>query len=81
MSECNINTGKKSSAHLDRGLWQVVGVPQLGGDVELEVLGVLNGAVTQTDAQGAGLLERLLQQQRLQHRVQLLTDVLQENLV
>ena len=47
-------------------------VPQLGGDVEAEVLAVLDGAVAQFDAHGAALLEGLLQQQRLQHRVQLL---------
>ena len=57
-----------------------MGVPQLGGDVELEVLRVLYGAVSQFDADAAALLERLLQQQRLQDGVNLLLDVLQQHL-
>ena len=55
-------------------------VAELGGDVELEVLGVLNGGVSQLDAQAAALLEGLLQQQGLQDRVQLFPYVLQQNL-
>lgn len=55
-------------------------VAQLGGDVELEVLGVFDGGVSQLDAETATLLERLLQQQRLQDGVQLLSDVLQQHL-
>lgn len=35
---------------LDCHLWQVVGVAQLGGDVEPELGAVLDGAVAQTDA-------------------------------
>ena len=66
--------------HLHCRLRQVVRVTQLGGDVEAEVVGVLYGAVTQLDADGATLFEGLLQQQRLQDRVQLLIDILQQNL-
>ena len=45
-----------------------------------EVLGVLDDAVAQLDADAAALFERLLEQQRLQQRVQLLADILQQHL-
>lgn len=54
-------------------------VTQLGGDVEAEVGRVLDGGVSQADAQRPGLLEGLLQQQRLQDGVQILADVLQQH--
>ena len=59
--------------HLNSSLGQVVRVPQLGGDVEPEVVAVLNGAVTQLNTQGATLLKCLLQQQGFQQRVNLLS--------
>ena len=65
--------------HLDGGFRQVVRVPQLRRDVEAEVLGVLDGAVSQLDADAASLLEGLLQEQRLQDGVQFLSNVLQED--
>lgn len=64
-----LGEGGWGSPHLDGGLWQVVGVPQLGGDVEAEVGGVLDGGISQPDADAATLLEGLLQQQRLQDGV------------
>ena len=66
---------------LDRGFRQVVRIPQLGCDVELEVVGVLNGGVAKLDTQAAALLERLLEQERLQDGVQLFLDVLKQDLV
>ena len=41
--------------HLDSHLRQVVGVAQCCGDVEPKVLAVLNGGVSQADAQRASL--------------------------
>ncbi len=38
-------------AYLDSNLRQVVGVTQRGGDVEAELLTVLNGGVSKPDAQ------------------------------
>ena len=58
-----------------------MGVSQLGGDVELEVLRVLNGGVTQLDTEAAALLECLFQQQGLQDGIQLLLNVLKQHLV
>ena len=66
--------------NLDGSLGQVVRVPQFGGDVELEVVRVFNGGVTQLDADAASLLECLLKQQRFQNLVKLLLDVLQQHL-
>ena len=54
-------------------------IPQLGGHVESEVLGVLDGAVSQLDADAASLLEGLFEEQRLQDGVNLLPKVLQEH--
>ena len=68
-------------SYLDGCLRQVVGVPQLGGDVELEVLRVLDGGVTQLDTEAAALLECLFQQQGLQDGIQLLLNVLKQHLV
>ena len=62
--------------HFDLELRQVVRVAQLGGDVELEVGRVLDGRVAQPDALDAGLLEGLLDEQRLERRVELLEHVL-----
>lgn len=73
-------SGVSQLSHLDRDLWEIVRVPQLGGHVELEVLGVLYGAVSQLDAHAASLLECLLHQQGLQDGVQLLSHVLQQHL-
>ena len=47
-----------------------MGVSQFGCDVESEILTVLNSGVTKTNANGTTLFERLLQQQRLQKRIQ-----------
>ena len=58
-----------------------MGVSQLGGDVELEVLRVLDGGVAQLDTEAAALLECLLQQQGLQDGIQLLLNVLKQHLV
>ena len=55
-------------------------VPQTRSDVEPEVERVLYGGITQLDAHGAALLEHLLEQERLQDRVELFLDILQENL-
>ena len=57
-----------------------MGVAQLGGDVEAEVLGVLDGGVAQFDADGPALFEGLFEKQRFQQRVELLLDVLQQHL-
>lgn len=65
--------------YLDGSLGQVVWVTQLGGDVEAEVRSVFNGRVSQADTHGAALFEGLSQQQRLQDRVQLLADILQQH--
>ena len=70
----------QSPPYLDGCLGQVVGVAQLGGDVELEVLRVLYGGVTQLDAETATLLECLLQQQGLQDGIQLLLNVFKQHL-
>ena len=64
---------------LDRCLWKVVRVSQFCCHVETEVLGVLNGAVSQLDADAATLLEGLFEQQGLQDGVYLLPNVLQED--
>ena len=40
-------------AHLSADVWGVVGVAQLSGDVEAELLTVLHSGITQPDAQGA----------------------------
>ena len=68
-------------SYLDGCLRQVVGISQLGGDVELEVLRVLDGRVTQLDTEAAALLECLFQQQGLQDGIQLLLNVLKQHLV
>ncbi len=52
-------------------------VPQFSSYVEPEILRVLNGTVSQFNANTATLFKCLLEQQRLQYRVQLLTNVLQ----
>ena len=65
--------------HLHGGLREVVRVTQRGGDVEAEVIVELDDALAQLDAHHAAGFEQLLQQQRLQRRVQLLLDVLQEH--
>ena len=57
-----------------------MGVTQLGGDVELEVLRVLYGGVTQFDAETATLFERLLQQQGLQDGIQLFLNIFKQHL-
>jgi len=44
--------------HLGGQLWQVVGVPQLGGDVEAEAVGILDHALSQSDAVHATWTER-----------------------
>ena len=54
-------------------------IPQLGGHVESEVLGVLDGAISQLDADAASLLEGLFEEQWLQDGVNLLPKVLQEH--
>ena len=65
-----------SQLYLDGDFWQVVWVPQTGGDVELEVLGVLNDIVPQPDVLDTLLLEGQLLQHRLQDGVQLFSHVL-----
>ena len=65
--------------HLDWGLWEVMWVPQLGGNVEPEVLGVLDGAVSQLDTDAASLFESLFEEEWLQDWVNLLPNVFQEN--
>ena len=54
-------------------------VTQARGDVELEVLGVLNDVVSQPDVLNTLLLECQLLQHRLQDGVQLLPHVLQQH--
>ena len=71
--ECEVDEGD-----LGGHLGGVVGVGQLGGDVELEVVVVGNDRVAQLDDGAAGLLEGLLQEDGLQGGVQLLRHVLQE---
>lgn len=70
---------RQCGADLDGGLGQVVWVPQLGGDVETEVWGVLYGGVSQPDTDTAPLFEGLLEQQRLQDGVQLLPNIFQQD--
>ena len=55
-------------------------VPEFGGDVEAEVVGVLDGAVSETDADGSTGLEGLFEQEGLQDWIQLLSHIFQENL-
>ena len=54
-------------------------VSEFGGHVELEVVAVLNGAVSELDADGTALLEGLFEQQRFQHGVEFLTDVFHQD--
>jgi hypothetical protein len=54
-----------------------VGVAQLRRDVEPEAIAVLHNSITQLDAQGALLLERLLCKQGLQRSIQHLTNIFQ----
>ena len=68
------------ATHLDSSLREVVGVPQFRGDVESEVVRVLNRGISQSDAEGSPLFECLLQQQRLQQGIYLFSYVLQQNL-
>ena len=67
--------------HLDRDLGQVVRVAQLGRDVELEVLVVLDDRVAELDREHAARLEDLLEEHRLEHGVELLQYVLEERRV
>jgi len=53
-------------------------VPEIGDDVELEVVVVLDHVVAEKDALDAAVVERVAEEDRLQARVQLLADVLQE---
>ena len=55
--------------HLGAQLGGVVRVAEFGGDVKLELLVVLDDGVPELDAEQTSLLERLLQQQRLETRV------------
>ena len=71
--ECEVDEGDLSG-HLGG----VVGVGQLGGDVELEVVVVGDDGVSQLDDGAPGLLEGLLQEDGLQGGVKLLSHVLQE---
>ena len=66
--------------YLDRGLREVVWVAKLGCDIELEVMRVFNGGVSQFDAEASTLLKCLLQQQGLKDGVKLLCNVLQQHL-
>mmetsp|Transcript_14307 Transcript_14307/g.34751 ORF Transcript_14307/g.34751 Transcript_14307/m.34751 type:complete len:352 (+) Transcript_14307:1461-2516(+) len=70
---------KIEESHLDRSLGEVVRVTQLGGDVEAELVMVLDGAVAQAQAHGAPLLEDRLEQQGLDGGVQLLAHILQQD--
>lgn len=54
-------------------------VSQLGGDVEAEVGSVLNRGVAKPDARAPALLEGLLQQERLQNRVQFFAHIFQQH--
>lgn len=54
-------------------------IAKFGGEIESEVRAVLDDAVTEFHAQSSALLERLLQQQRLQQRVHLLANILQQH--
>lgn len=69
---------KVQQGDLHANLWEVVRVPELGGDVESEVLAVLHRGVAQSDAVAPALLEDLLEQKRLQGRIQLLANVFQQ---
>lgn len=50
-------------------------VSQLGGDVEAEVGSVLDCGVPKPDTRAPALLEGLLQQKRLQNRVQFFAHI------
>ena len=65
---------------LDSGFRKIMRIPQFGGDVEPEVLGVLDGAVTKTNTDASPLFEDLLQEQGLQNGIKPFSDVLQQNL-
>lgn len=54
-------------------------VSQLGGDVEAEVGSVLDRGVAKPDARAPALLEGLLQQERLQNRVQFFAHIFQQH--
>ena len=59
--------------------WKVVWVSQFSGHVETEVLRILDGAVSEFDADAPSLFECLFQQQRFKNRVNFLSNVLQED--
>ena len=54
-------------------------VPEASGDIEPEILAVLNDILTQSHVVDTPLLEGLLEQQRLQERVQFLSHILQQD--
>lgn len=60
---------KVEQGDLDADLREVVRVPELGRDVEAEVLAVLYRGVPEADAVAPALLEDLLEQERLEGRV------------
>ena len=66
--------------NLDCSFRKIMRVPQFGGDIEPEVLGVLNGAVSETNTDTSSLFEGLLQEQGLENGIKLFSDVLQQNL-
>ena len=53
-------------------------IPEVGDDVELEVLIVLHDVVAEEDAFDAGVVERVAEEDGLEAGVQLLADVLQK---
>lgn len=65
--------------HLHRDLRQIVRVPQLGRDVELESFLVLQHVVPDAQHHHAAPSEGLPPQQRVEHRVELLAHVLQDD--
>ena len=65
--------------HLGRYLWQVVRILQLGGDEELEVVRVLQYAVSELDSLPSGILGVLEVEQRLQQWIECLTNSFEEH--
>ena len=65
--------------NLDSSFRQIVWIAQLRRHKQAEIGAELDDAVSQLNVQRSALLKRLPQQQRLQHRVEILVDVLQQH--
>ena len=77
---CAVLCCKFIKEYLDSSFWQVVWVSQFGCHVKSEVVRVLDGRVTQPNAERSTLFECLFQQQGFQKGVDFFSNVLQKNL-